>query len=45
VTVVVDACRHLMVGTPGSVPRALAWTVVLLAAFVPLAIRKYRKAT
>jgi ABC-2 type transport system permease protein/oleandomycin transport system permease protein len=45
VTVVVDACRHLMVGTPGSVPRALAWTVVLLAAFVPLAIRKYRQAT
>ena len=45
VTVVVDACRHLMVGTPGSVPRALAWTAVLVAAFVPLAIRKYRQAT
>jgi len=44
VTVVVDACRHLMIGTPGSVPRALAWSVVLLAVFAPLAIRKYRKA-
>jgi ABC-2 type transport system permease protein len=45
VTVVVDACRHLMVGTPGSVPRALAWSIVLLAVFAPLAVRKYRKAS
>jgi len=45
VTVVVDACRHLMIGTPGSVPRALAWSVGLLAVFAPLAVRKYRKAS
>ena len=41
----VDACRHLMIGTPGSVPRALAWSVGLLAVFAPLAVRKYRKAS
>ena len=45
VTVVVDACRHLMIGTPGSVPRALAWSLALLAVFAPLAVRKYRKAS
>jgi ABC-2 type transport system permease protein len=45
VTVVVDACRHLMIGTPGSVPRALAWSLALLALFAPLAIRKYRRAS
>jgi ABC-2 type transport system permease protein/oleandomycin transport system permease protein len=45
VSVVVDAARHLMVGTPGSVPRALAWSVGLLIVLIPLAVRKYRKAS
>jgi ABC transporter DrrB family efflux protein len=45
VTVVIDACRHLMIGTPGSVPRALAWSVGLLLVLIPLAVRKYRKAS
>ena len=45
VSVVVDAARHLMVGTPGSVPRALAWSVGLLVVLAPLAVRKYRKAS
>jgi ABC-2 type transport system permease protein/oleandomycin transport system permease protein len=44
VTIVIDACRHLMVGGPVSVPRALAWSVGLLAVLIPLAVRKYRKA-
>ena len=45
VSVVVDAARHLMVGTPGSVPRALAWSIGLLVVLAPLAVRKYRKAS
>jgi ABC-2 type transport system permease protein len=45
VSVVVDAARHLMVGTPGSVPRALAWSVGLLVVLAPVAVRKYRKAS
>jgi ABC-2 type transport system permease protein/oleandomycin transport system permease protein len=45
VSVVVDAARHLMIGTPGSVPRALAWSLGLLAVLAPLAVRKYRKAS
>ena len=46
VSVVIDACRHLMVGgpVPGSAWKALAWTVAMLAVFVPLAVRKYRRA-
>ena len=46
VSVVIDACRHLMVGgpIPGSAWKALAWTVAMLAVFVPLAVRKYRRA-
>jgi ABC-2 type transport system permease protein/oleandomycin transport system permease protein len=46
VSVVIDACRELMVGgpVPGSAWKALAWTVGLLAVFVPLAVRKYRRA-
>jgi ABC transporter DrrB family efflux protein len=46
VSVVIDACRHLMVGgpVPGSAWKALAWTTAMLAVFVPLAVRKYRRA-
>ena len=46
VSVVIDACRHLMVGgpIPGSAWKALAWTVGLLVVFIPLAVRKYRRA-
>jgi hypothetical protein len=34
-----------MVGTPGSVPRAMAWSIGLLVVLAPLAVRKYRKAS
>jgi ABC-2 type transport system permease protein len=46
VSVVIDACRHLMVGgpIPGSAGKALAWTTGLLVVFVPLAVRRYRRA-
>ena len=45
VTVVIDACRHLMVvgPQPGSTWKALAWIVGMLAVFGPLAVRKYRR--
>jgi ABC-2 type transport system permease protein/oleandomycin transport system permease protein len=45
VTVVIDACRNLMVGGPGSPLAALAWTAGLLAVFIPLAVRMYRRAS
>ena len=44
VSVVVDACRHLMVGGQGSPLAALAWIVGLLVVLIPLAVRKYRRA-
>jgi ABC-2 type transport system permease protein/oleandomycin transport system permease protein len=46
VTVVIDACRHLMVGgpIPGSAWKALAWIVGMVIVLVPLAVRKYRQA-
>ena len=44
VTVTIDACRHLMVGGPGSPLAATAWTVGMLIVLVPLAVRKYRRA-
>jgi ABC-2 type transport system permease protein/oleandomycin transport system permease protein len=44
VSVVVDACRHLMVGGTGSPLKAFAWTFGLLVVLVPLAVRKYRRA-
>jgi ABC-2 type transport system permease protein/oleandomycin transport system permease protein len=45
VTIVIDACRHLMVGGPigGSPWKALAWIAVMLGVLGPLAVRKYRK--
>jgi ABC-2 type transport system permease protein len=44
VSVVIDACRHLMVlgPQPGSLAKALAWIVGMLVVFCPLAVRKYR---
>ena len=53
-SVTVSACRSLMVGAASTgtgkstsfwVWQSLAWTVVLLIVFVPLAIRKYRTRT
>jgi ABC-2 type transport system permease protein/oleandomycin transport system permease protein len=46
VSVVIDACRDLMVGGPieGSTGKALAWTIGMLLVFVPLAVRGYRRA-
>jgi ABC transporter DrrB family efflux protein len=44
-TTVVDAVRHLWLGTPANsdVWVAFLWCAVLLIAFVPLAIRRYRQ--
>lgn len=46
VTIIIDATRHLMVGGPinGSVLKALAWTVGMVAVFAPLAVHKYKRA-
>jgi ABC-2 type transport system permease protein/oleandomycin transport system permease protein len=53
-SVTVSACRSLMVGAASTgtgkstefwLWQSLAWTVVLLAVFIPLAIRKYRTRT
>ncbi len=46
VSVVIDACRDLMVGgpIPGSTWKAVAWTFGMLAVFFPLAVRGYRRA-
>ena len=45
-TVVVDAIRHLWLGAPAhnSVLGAAAWSLVILAVFVPLAVARYRRA-
>jgi ABC-2 type transport system permease protein/oleandomycin transport system permease protein len=46
ITIAVDAIRALVLGT-ALTPRlwqALAWIAVLLAIFIPLAVRQYRKA-
>jgi ABC-2 type transport system permease protein/oleandomycin transport system permease protein len=45
VTVVIDACRNLMVGGSGSPLAALVWTAAILAVCIPLAVRKYRRAS
>jgi hypothetical protein len=46
VSVVVDAIRALWLGSPAgnSVWLAVVWSLVLIAAFAPLAVRKYRRA-
>jgi ABC transporter DrrB family efflux protein len=45
-TVVVDAMRHLWLGAPDhhSVWGAVAWSLAILAIFVPLAVARYRRA-
>ena len=45
-TTVVDAMRHLWLGTPAGndVWGAVVWCVVILAIFAPLAVARYRKA-
>jgi ABC-2 type transport system permease protein/oleandomycin transport system permease protein len=46
-TVIVDAMRHLWIGEPAGnyVWGAVVWSVVILAVFAPLAVRRYRRAT
>jgi ABC-type polysaccharide/polyol phosphate export permease len=46
ITVTVDALRVLCLGGPTSQPllRALLWIAVLLAAAVPAAVARYRRA-
>ncbi len=45
-TIVVDAMRHLWLGapTPSSVWSAVAWSIAIIAVFVPLAVARYRRA-
>jgi ABC-2 type transport system permease protein/oleandomycin transport system permease protein len=47
VSVVVDAMRALWLGSPAgnSVWLAVVWSLVLIAVFAPLAVRKYRRAS
>ena len=44
VSVTVTAVRHLLIGTEGSVWPAFAWAAGLLVIFMPLAVRRYRRA-
>jgi ABC-type multidrug transport system permease subunit len=45
-TIVVDAIRHLWLGAPAhnSALGAVAWSLAILAVFVPLAVARYRHA-
>ncbi|HET9102443.1 MAG TPA: ABC transporter permease [Solirubrobacteraceae bacterium] len=45
-TVVVDAMRHLWIGTPAGnyVWGAVVWALVIIAVFAPLAVARYRRA-
>jgi ABC-2 type transport system permease protein/oleandomycin transport system permease protein len=45
-TIVVDAMRHLWLGAPAhnSILGAAAWSLAILAVFVPLAVARYRRA-
>ncbi|HWX74200.1 MAG TPA: ABC transporter permease [Solirubrobacteraceae bacterium] len=45
-TIVVDAMRHLWLGAPAhnNVWAAFAWSLVIVAVFAPLAVRRYRRA-
>jgi ABC-2 type transport system permease protein/oleandomycin transport system permease protein len=45
-TIVVDAMRHLWLGAPAhnSVWGAVVWALVIIAAFSPLAVARYRRA-
>jgi ABC-2 type transport system permease protein/oleandomycin transport system permease protein len=46
-TIVVDAIRSLWIGTAAhnDVWGAVVWTVIILIAFAPLAVARYRSAT
>ena len=46
-TIVVDAIRSLWIGTPAHnyVWGAVVWSVIILIAFAPLAVARYRRAT
>jgi ABC-2 type transport system permease protein/oleandomycin transport system permease protein len=46
-TIVVDAMRHLWIGQAAGnyVWGAVVWSVVIIAVFAPLAVRRYRRAT
>ncbi len=45
-TIVVDAIRHLWLGAPAgnNVWGAVAWSLVIIAVFAPLAVARYRRA-
>jgi ABC-2 type transport system permease protein/oleandomycin transport system permease protein len=45
-TIVVDAMRHLWIGLPAGnyVWGAVVWSIVIIAVFAPLAVRRYRRA-
>jgi len=47
VSVVITACRALMIGGPTAkwVVQSLVWTALLLAVLIPLAVRRYRTRT
>lgn len=46
ITYLVDAIRHLWLGTPAgdAIWATIVWTIVLIAIFAPLSVRKYRQA-
>lgn len=44
VSVTIEAARHLLIGVPGRVWPAFAWFAVILVVFMPLAVRRYRRA-
>ncbi|HEY5316856.1 MAG TPA: ABC transporter permease [Solirubrobacteraceae bacterium] len=45
-TIIVDAMRHLWIGEPAGnyVWGAVVWSIVIIAVFAPLAVRRYRRA-
>jgi ABC-type polysaccharide/polyol phosphate export permease len=46
-SIVVDAMRHLWIGTPAKnyLWEAVLWSVAIIALFAPLAVARYRRAT
>ena len=48
ITIAVNAVRYLVLGEPwgagADVWKALAWVVAITAFFIPLAVRRYRRA-
>ena len=47
-TIIVDAMRHLWLGNPypagNYVWGSVVWSIVIIAVFAPLAVRRYRRA-